>query len=154
MAWSYTLVFTATATGRRNQVRWHLGDTDTNRQLCQDEEIDFALAAAGDVVLAAVIACARAVIGRFSTRPDSQTVGGVTINWAGVLARLQAVIAEAEAALASGSALPFAGGVSVADIEARDADADVPVPVFHEDLARSRYAQNLGPRGQDEQEDD
>ena len=143
MAWSYTLDFGATAAGRRNQVRLRLGDTDTNRQLLQDEEIDHFLDVAGDAVRAATRASAVAVLARFSTRPDSQRVGEISTGWADLRARMLALIAEIDRDEAMGAA-PFAGGTSVADIDDRDADTDRPQPVFHEDSHRQRQTR-IGP---------
>src|SRR3990167_8469382 len=111
MAWSYSLVYTDTAIGRRNRVRLNIGDTDTARQLLQDEEIDAYLSAASDNLGRATINSLKAILARWSTRPDSQTVGDVSIDWSGLLARIKALLAyyESDAAAAG---RPFTGGIS------------------------------------------
>lgn len=60
----------------RDAVRWHVGDTDERRPLLDDREIDFALAAQPEVVLAAAD-CATALAGKFSSK-SSITVGPIS----------------------------------------------------------------------------
>ena len=145
MAWSYTLDFGATAAGRRNQVRLRLGDTDTNRQLLQDEEIDYFLSLAGSVVRDATHRAVLAVLAQFSTLASSQRVGDVWADWDDLRERLLALLRELEMEAAR-SAAPFAGGTSQDDIDDRDADTDRVRPVFHEDSHRHRdITDDLGP---------
>lgn len=136
MSWTYSLVFTATAVGRRNQVRLNTGDTDTTRQLLQDEEIDHYLSAAGDVVVRGTIAALRAMLARFWSRPDIEIVGSVHINWGQLRAKWEALLGRYEADL-SHSAVPWGGGISIDESEAFDDDTDVPRPAFTMD--RGRY---------------
>jgi hypothetical protein len=63
MSWSYdpTDLNTTTASGRLNTVRLLVGDTDTDDQQLQDEEITFSLSETGDSAYLAAAWSARAV---------------------------------------------------------------------------------------------
>ena len=67
MAWSYeeTDLRTTTASGRLNTVRLLLGDTDSNDQQVQNEEIAFALAQNNNNVYYAGAWCARIVAAKY-----------------------------------------------------------------------------------------
>ena len=74
MTWSYdsTDLDTTTASGRLNTVRLMIGDTDTNDQLVQDEEITFALTTENnDVYLASSLSC-RFIAAKYSRLVDTQ----------------------------------------------------------------------------------
>ena len=72
MAWSYdpTNLDTSTASGRLNTVRLLVGDTDTNDQQVQDEEITFALSQESDKVYAAASWVAKTLAAKFARYVD------------------------------------------------------------------------------------
>lgn len=72
MAWTYdvALLSADTAIGRRYVVRLAIGDTDTSDQQVQDEEIDYHLTAASDVVRTATIALLQALVAKYSRDAD------------------------------------------------------------------------------------
>lgn len=63
--------FTETAAGRRNSVRYLVGDTNTNDQLVQDEEIVFSLAQSNDNIYLAASHVANAIAAKFSRFVDT-----------------------------------------------------------------------------------
>ena len=129
LTWTYdvsTLAADLTA-----QVRLKLGDTDTDLQLLQDEEIDFFLTESGDAVVPATIAAARAVLGKYSARPSSQRAGENSVTWGDLRERLLALIDQLQDQQGA-LGMPFAGGTSVADVDARDEDEDKPAWAFDE----------------------
>ena len=72
MAWSYdpTDLDVSTASGRLNSVRLLVGDTDTNDQQVQDEEITFALSQENDKVYAAASWVAKTLAAKFARYVD------------------------------------------------------------------------------------
>lgn len=134
MSWSYTLgpyasqQATPTAAGRRNQVRYYLGDVDQSRQLIQDEELDLALTLSGNGLAATTIEAARHVLARFAHKPDVETkADGSTVDWRGVRERMEALIRERILAAAP---MPVVGGVGRDAIETQDEDTDNLTPRF------------------------
>lgn len=57
------------------QVRLRIGDTDSNLQLLQDEEISVALATHANAVLPAAIACVRLILARLARDVDTSHAG-------------------------------------------------------------------------------
>lgn len=122
MTWSYS---GDPSTTDKDAVRFTIGDTDTNDQQIQDEEIDYLLVTFLTVVSAS-IAAAEALCAKFSRLVDEVT---------GDLSRKCSKKAEAYKALAKqlkdraddltfNNPIAFAGGVSCADIENREQDTD------------------------------
>ena len=72
MTWTYdvTLLSDSTAVGRRYLIRLAVGDTDTSDQILQDEELDWFLDDADDVVYTATIKALRALIAKYSRQAD------------------------------------------------------------------------------------
>lgn len=74
MGWTYdaTNLDTSTASGRLNSVRLLIFDTDTNNQLLQDEEINFALSENNNRVYYAASYSAALLASKFSREVDTQ----------------------------------------------------------------------------------
>lgn len=71
MTWTYS---GNPASSNRDNVRHKIGDTDTDDQLLQNEEIDKEIADYGDLDLAAAAACDR-IVSRFARKIDRSGLG-------------------------------------------------------------------------------
>jgi hypothetical protein len=134
-----TWTFNYDPTSQLDRVRILVGDTDENDPLISDEEIGLYLTggywAAGSDHLAAA-SVATAIAAKFARRADSLSAGGTSVNWAGLVDRYRTLaveLAEQGASAAGLSAAPFAGGISVGDVLAREADTDRVSPFFRRD---------------------
>lgn len=128
MTWSYDPEISTT----RDAVRLHLGDTDTNTQLLSDEEIDYALMVQAQPLLAAAN-LASSLAARFAREVD-KSVDGDSISSSQRFEHFNKLAEQLrEEATRSGvtaTGMPFAGGISYTDKEARELDADrVPTAV-------------------------
>lgn len=133
---------TATYTGEPatvpvDAVRLYLGDT-TSPFLLTDEEIEFFLTTADDDALGAAALGAGGLAARFAGLVDS-TVGDVSKSYsqrakgyADLAARLAGDVATASA---GGSVpVPWAGGLSYAELATNDADGDLVPSYFFEGM--------------------
>mgnify|MGYP000117679948 FL=1 len=79
MAWSYDEgnLNTSDTLGRLNAVRLLIGDTDTNDQQVQDEEIVFGLAQANNNVYSAGAWVCRTIAAKYSRNVDSEISGAL-----------------------------------------------------------------------------
>jgi len=79
MAWSYDEgnLNTGDTLGRLNSVRLLIGDTDTNDQQVQDEEIVFGLAQANNNVYSAGAWVCRVIAAKYSRNVDSEISGAL-----------------------------------------------------------------------------
>lgn len=111
----------------RDEVRFLVGDTNTNKQLVSDEEIAFALASTSDSTYGAAALCARAIAGKFSREVNGRfesiwSDDGSKSKQFFDLARRLDIQAKTAGGLALGS--PYVGGVSRADMESVRANTD------------------------------
>ena len=83
MAWSYNAsdLDTTTASGRLNTVRLLLGDTDTNDQQVQNEEVTFALAQTNDNVYFAAAWLARTVAAQYARKVNTSLDGALSADY-------------------------------------------------------------------------
>lgn len=135
MAWTYdeTDLVTTTASGRVNVVRLLIGDTDTNDQLVQNEEISFALAQANDNVYFAGSWAARTISAQFSRRVTTKLDGALSANYSDLAKQYKALsddLREQGQKYSMTSASLRAGGVSNAAIDAAQALTDRPSAAF------------------------
>jgi hypothetical protein len=117
MSWSYR----DPSANDKDWVRWRVGDTDYTDQLQSDEEIIDVLSIEGNKYMAAA-QTAEAISGQLSREAD-KTVGPLRIatsqradGYAKLAKRIRSEIA--------GRVAPYAGGISVADMDAVEADTD------------------------------
>jgi hypothetical protein len=125
MTWTYTPDFTAS----RDKVRFLIQDTDTNDRLVTDEEIAFILTQSSNIYRASEKLCRSIALslGRKLTLIDPAMKLDRNEQYQHYLELADKYKAEA---VASGSAGIFAGGISIADKDARADDADRVVPGF------------------------
>ena len=83
MSWSYdpTDLNTTTASGRLNTVRFLVGDTDTNDQKVQDEEITFSLSQTNDGVNAAASYVARTLASKYASKVTIELDGQLMAHY-------------------------------------------------------------------------
>jgi hypothetical protein len=125
MAWTYDV--TQLATSSLFQVRFYCGDTDSTRQLVQDEEIEFVLLSQPSSPLAAAIVC-DAVAAKLSQEADAR---------AGDLSESSSQKAEAFRQRAKDLrqnaarlAKPIFGGITKTQKENLERDTDLVQPSF------------------------
>jgi hypothetical protein len=126
VTWTYNA---ADPSSLKDQVRLLIGDTietPTSMQLLQDEEILVLLDQADQNVLAAAAAAARALAARFARYVDEVT-GDLQRKYSQRYKQFNELsdklAADANDPLGM-NPVPFAGGVSIADIQSRDEDTD------------------------------
>ena len=95
MAWSYNAadLNTTTAAGRINTVRLLVGDTDTNAQQVENEEITFSLSENGDNVYYSGAWIARAISSKYSRKVTTQLSGALSADYSD-LAKQYRVLAD------------------------------------------------------------
>lgn len=141
MAWSYdeTDLGTTTASGRLNSVRLLLGDTDTNDQQVQNEEITFGLAQTNDNVYFAAAWCARVVAAKYSRQVNTSLDGALSADYTD-LAKQYTGLAESleyQGKKAGAVVGIKAGGISKARVDVVRANTDRIVPSFRRDRFRN-----------------
>ena len=133
MTWSYSL--STLATTPKDQVRRLIGDVILQDQQIADEEINFALSSRSSIYGAAADACSY-IAAQYSRKADvvSQSPGGGALktNYSQQAKSYLAMAAKFEnLSVARGGALPYAGGVSIADKQNNEADPDRVAPQFN-----------------------
>lgn len=135
MAWTYdeTDLVTTSASGRVNVVRLLIGDTDTNDQLIQNEEIIFALAQSNDNVYFAGSWAASTIAAKFARRVNTKLDGALSSNYSDLAKQYKALSAdlrEQGQKYSMTSASLRAGGISNAVIKANRRLTDRPDSSF------------------------
>lgn len=127
MTWTYSGDPTASS---NDAVRFTIGDTNSSDQQLSDEEIGYLLSAHGSVLGASIAAC-DALVARHATAGTGidRQVGDLRISGsqrAASFASMRDRLVRQQAV----SAVPLAGGISVADKQATEDDTDRPSPSF------------------------
>ena len=129
---------TTTATGRRNAVRFLVGDTDPLDVQVQDDEIAFALTESGDNVYEAGAYCCRAIAAKYSRRVDTELDGALSASYSDLHSHYLALAESLEAESKKQSGLGVkAGGLSKAAISVVRQDTDRVTPSFRRDRFRN-----------------
>ena len=144
MTWTYS---GDPATNARDAIRFLTGDTDTNDQLINDEEIawtnnqvtgsDTATTALYEVSYRVMVAIAS----KFSRLAD-QSVGDLKVDMyqKATNAREQAKLLYAQASREGNTPTPYAGGISVSDKEIDEDNSDIVLPYF----SRGQFTNSRG----------
>lgn len=135
MAWTYdeTNLNTTTSAGRLNTVRLLVGDTDTNDQQLQDEEIAFALSENNDNVYSAGSFACRLLATKYARLVDTQLDGVLEAYYSQRVAQYKSLAVELSntAKIRGGRGLGvYAGGISKTAVETAHKDADRVQPAF------------------------
>jgi len=142
MSWSYdaSSLGTSTSGERLNSVRFLVGDTDTNDQLIQDEEITFSLTQTGDNIYYAASFVAETLAAKFSRKVDTKLDGTLSAEYSQLAEqyRLLAVGLKQQGQRYSGTTLGVSfGGITISGIDTNRDNTDRVVPSFRRD--RFRY---------------
>jgi hypothetical protein len=116
------------ATSAKDQIRFLLGDTDTVDFQMQDEEIVWSYNVAGSTRGAAAM-CADALAAKYA-RLTQISADGVSQSFQQKSAQFLAIAALLRKQDAVFRAMPFLGGVSIADMNATLSDADRVPDIF------------------------
>ena len=106
-----------------------IGDTDSCDQLLQDGEIEYILDDYNQVPLNAAIRSCEGVIAKFSRLAD-ESVGQVKITLSQKAKSYRSLILDLQSRLSYTDAAPFAGGISVTQVQTTNANADRIRPDF------------------------
>lgn len=133
MSWHYSGDPT---TSPKDAVRFWTGDTVEAIALLQDEEIEYALTLQPQVKLCAAD-CLEAIAAKLLQEVDFEVRGELRMDLGQRAARYQSRAQQLRQQASRLGAIPYAGGISVADKEARDEDADRVRPAFVVDGMRN-----------------
>lgn len=133
--WSYSAsnLNTTTASGRLNSVRLLVGDTDTDDQLAQDEEVLFALSQANNNIYYAAAWLCRTIAAKFGRLVDTTLDGALSAKYSTRVKQYQqlATQIEAQGKKTSGKSLGvFGGGVTTSGMQVVNEDTDRVKPAF------------------------
>lgn len=121
---------------RINNVRFLVGDTDSDSYEISNDNISFALTQAGDDVYLAAAICARAIAAKYATYVDTR-VESVSSNYSQLQNNYSKLAIKLEAQAkkfgSSGLGIPAAGGLTYSSIDAADEDTDRVKPKFRQD---------------------
>lgn len=126
MPWTYT---GNPGSSEKDMVRFLIADTNTSRQLVQDEEIEWLLTQEMNVYMAAAACCRSLIVKAGGVR--RKRISDFDISY-----DVQFYVTTMAQLTARGSShqVPYAGGISVADKQAQQADVDAVTPAFVKDL--------------------
>ena len=138
-----TFTYTPGDTGNGTRVRLLIGDTDPEaplQQRLENEEITDLLTMFG-AYRAAAAAAADALAAKFARLATEKRMGQASLAWK----RYESLTALAKTLRASASfaALPFAGGISVAQKQSLDQDTDRIQPSFVKGMMDNPSSANL-----------
>ena len=141
MAWSYeeTDLRTTTASGRLNTVRLLRGDTDSNDQQVQNEEIAFALAQNNNNVYYAGAWCARIVAAKYSRKVTTSIDNAISADYSDLAKQYNKLAESLEyQGKKSGAVVGIkAGGITKSGIDAVRANTNRITPSFRRDRFRN-----------------
>jgi hypothetical protein len=122
MAWSYdpTDLNTTTAAGRLNVVRLLVGDTNTEDQQVENEEVTFSLAENGDNVYYSGAWIARAIGSKYSRKVNTELSGALKADYSDLAKQYKALAdtLEYQGKTSGASIGVLAGGITKSGIEA------------------------------------
>ena len=141
MAWTYdpSNLDTATSGGRLNVVRLLVGDTDTNDQQLDNQEIDFALAQSGDNVYFAAAWSARAVAGKYARKINTELDAALRADYSDLSGQYSKLAEnlEFQGKKSSAGVGIKAGGISKAVVQNVRQNTDRITPTFRRDRFRN-----------------
>ena len=141
MSWSYdpTNLDTTTVAGRLNTVRLLVGDTDTNDQQVQNEEIIFALTESSNNIYNAAGWAARTIASQYSRRVNTQLDGALSADYSDLAAQYYKLAEDLEyRGKTTGAVLGVAaGGITISDINAVRANTNRVEASFRRDRFRN-----------------
>jgi hypothetical protein len=137
MSWSYdpTDLNTTTASGRLNTVRFLVGDTDTNDQKVQNEEITFSLSQTNDDVNSSASYVARTLASKYASKVTIEVDGQLTARYSDLYNHYKALADKLDyQAKKFGAQLGIvAGGISKVRVGVVRENTDRVKPAFRRD---------------------
>lgn len=141
MAFSYdeTDLSTTTTTGRLNSVRLLLGDTDTNDQQVQNEEVLFALDQSNENIYYAAAWCARTVASKYARKVNTSLDGALSADYSDLSKQYTALAdtLEYQGKKTGATVGVRAGGISKTVIDRVRSNDDRIQPSFRRDRFRN-----------------
>lgn len=135
MTWTYdaSALGTSTAAERRNTVRLLVGDTDTNDQQVQDEEIAFALSEYNNRVYYAASWIARAISSKYARLVTTKLDGALSAEYNDLSEKYRKLSdnLEYQGKKVAGELGVKAGGISETAMETADQLTDRMKPAFN-----------------------
>ena len=126
MAWTYS---GNPATSPKDTVRFLIGDTDKCDQLLQDDEIVWVLNLYNNTPNNAAIRCVETVMSKFSRLMD-ESVGQVKLTYSQKVKGYREMLRDLRNRLAMEDMAPYAGGISITDVNAIASNTDRVRPDF------------------------
>lgn len=129
MAWTYS---GDPAASDLDMVRFLIGDTDTADQQLFDAEINALLAS--NSVIGAAVQCCQTIAAKYARKAD-KSIDDLRLSYSQIsksyyeLAKSLRSSPQAIAAVA-----PYAGGISISDMQTNEENTDIPAPAFTRDL--------------------
>jgi len=137
MAWSYdpTDLNTTTASGRLNTVRFLVGDTNTNNQQVQNEEITFSLSQTADDVYTASAYVARSIASQYASKVNIEVDGQIKADYSDLYEHYKALADKLDyQAKKVGARLGVsAGGITKTQVELARSNTNRVGPEFRRD---------------------
>lgn len=137
MTWNYdpTNIGTDTPSKRLNAVRLLIGDTDTNNQILQDEEISFGLSQNSTNVYFTASWCCKVIASKYSSLVDVQLDGALSSKYSDLQKQYLRMADELEeqAKASSGFINVYAGGISKTAVDNVRQNTDRIEPSFRRD---------------------
>lgn len=117
-------------------VRYRIQDTDEDRPLITDEEIEYELDEADDDILQAALSCAEVLVAR-GAHKVTKKINNRQINYSDLTAQYRALVDTLREKIARSEVGSYTIPSAAADIADRQtADSEYPVELEHTDLGR------------------
>lgn len=143
MNWTYG---NSPLTSVRDEVRFLVGDTNARDPMISDDEIAYVLERYAGAALPAALEAARALFMRYCGEVD-ESVGPVSISFSQRKDGLRERIAMLEGRLGAELAVPYAGGISRADVRSVESNPDRVPPLFKRGSLQTPGLNAGDPRG-------
>lgn len=122
----------------RDKIRALIRDVDSDAWILADEEIELYASLAGGSLFNRAAACADAAASELGRQLSVKDTINAREQWEMMKTR-----AESLRARASSSAIPYAGGISLADKSLAESDTDSTPPAFSRDLFEDEVSPDL-----------
>ena len=130
MSWSYSGNPTFSV---KDQVRFLIGDTNSNDQILQDGEIEWVLSLYNNSPNNAAIRCCETIISKFARMVD-QSVGQVKVSWSQRMKSYEQTLQMLRNRLSIEDSGFYAGGISRTDKLANNENTDNVRPDFRKHM--------------------
>ena len=138
MTWTYT---GNPATNSLSAVRWLVGDTDSNRKLVTDEEINYELTASGGVVTTAARAVINVLMTKYSMMGYTK-IGAFIFDATKIVKTLQEALDRLDESTSFQKGMWYAGGISISDKSGVKSNTDRVPPRFSRDMHENKNTEH------------